>query len=62
MRPGGVIVWHDASWRRDGYEVNRYLRELRASERDVVLLEASPLDLCLLAALVVDSAAVARDF
>jgi predicted O-methyltransferase YrrM len=61
MRPGGVIVWHDASWRRDGYEVNRYLRELRASERDVVLLEASPLDLCLLAALVVDSAAVARD-
>jgi predicted O-methyltransferase YrrM len=53
MRPGGLIVWHDASWRRDGYAVNDYLRELRAGGRDVVLLTPGSLDLCVLAALVV---------
>jgi predicted O-methyltransferase YrrM len=53
MRPGGLVVWHDATWRRDGYVVNDYLRELRSAGRDVVLLVAGPLDLCLLAALMV---------
>jgi predicted O-methyltransferase YrrM len=60
MRAGGVIVWHDASWRRDGYGVNRFLRELRASDRDVFLLDAGAADLCLLAALVVPSDAPHR--
>jgi predicted O-methyltransferase YrrM len=53
MRPGGLVVWHDATWRRDGYAVNDYLRELRGAGRDVVLLVAGSLDLCMLAALIV---------
>jgi predicted O-methyltransferase YrrM len=53
MRPGGLVVWHDATWRRDGYGVNDYLRELRSAGVDVVLLGSGSLDLCLLAALIV---------
>jgi predicted O-methyltransferase YrrM len=53
MRPGGLVVWHDAVWRRDGYEVNRYLRELRAQGRDVRLVRVSPFDYCGLAVLLV---------
>ena len=30
MSRRGVVVWHDAAWHRDGYGVNRYLRELMA--------------------------------
>jgi len=51
MRPGGLILWHDASWRRDDYAVNDYLKELRMAHRDVVLLQAGPYDYCALAAL-----------
>ena len=53
MATGGIVVWHDASWSRDGYSVNRYLRELCASGRDIVLLETGPLDLCMMACLMV---------
>jgi predicted O-methyltransferase YrrM len=51
MAPGGLVVWHDASWSRDGYAVNRYLKELRSGGRDVVLLHTGHLDICLLACL-----------
>jgi predicted O-methyltransferase YrrM len=53
MHAGGIIVWHDASWAREGYAVNRYLRELRASGRDIALLQTGPFDLCMLACLIV---------
>jgi predicted O-methyltransferase YrrM len=52
MREGGVIVWHDASWRRDGYGVNRYLRELREEGRDVQLITIGEFDYCSIAVLV----------
>jgi predicted O-methyltransferase YrrM len=51
MASGGLVIWHDASWSRDGYAVNRYLRELSAAGRDVVLLQTGPFDLCMLACL-----------
>jgi predicted O-methyltransferase YrrM len=51
MRPGGLVLWHDAVWRKDDYAVNDYLKELRATKRDVVLLGAGPYDYCALAAL-----------
>jgi len=51
LQPGGLLVWHDASWLEDGYGVNRYLKELRASGRDVKLLDAGPYDYCALAVL-----------
>lgn len=53
MRPGGLVVWHDASWQRDNYGVNKLLRELCAAGRDVALIEASPFDYCALAVLIV---------
>lgn len=53
MRRGGLLLWHDASWRRDGYGVNGYLRDLRAAGRDVFLLDAGPYEYCALAALIV---------
>ena len=46
MRPGGLVLWHDASWECDNYGVNKFLRELRSAGRDVVLIEASPYDYC----------------
>jgi predicted O-methyltransferase YrrM len=51
MRKGGVVLWHDAAWRKDQYAVNDYLKELRMGGRDVVLLGAGPYDYCALAAL-----------
>lgn len=51
LQPGGLLVWHDASWLEDGYGVNRYLKELRAAGRDVRLLDAGPYDYCALAVL-----------
>lgn len=53
MRRGGLMLWHDASWREDNYGVNEYLRELRATGRDVVLIGAGPYDYCALAVLIV---------
>ncbi len=48
---GGLLVWHDATWREDGYGVNRYLKELRQTGRDVRLLAIGPFDYCGLAVL-----------
>lgn len=27
MRPGGLVLWHDSTWRGDGYGVNRHLKD-----------------------------------
>ncbi len=51
LRPGGTALWHDAVWPRDGFAVNRYLRELRSSGHDVRLLRAGFYDYCGLAIL-----------
>lgn len=53
MAPGGVVVWHDAAWRKDGYGVHRYLKELSAAGRDIALIELGPYDYCALAASIV---------
>jgi predicted O-methyltransferase YrrM len=51
LAPGGVIVWHDATWAADGYGVNRYLRELVAAGDPVALVRLSLYDYCALAVL-----------
>jgi len=51
LRPGGTILWHDATWRRYGFAVNRYLRELRLAGKDVRLLTTGFYDYCALAIL-----------
>jgi predicted O-methyltransferase YrrM len=45
----GLLVWHDATWTRDGYGVNRYLRELHAAGHPVRLVRLSLYDYCGLA-------------
>jgi predicted O-methyltransferase YrrM len=52
ISPRGVILWHDATWRRSGYGVNRYLREKRRDGLDVRQLVVSNFDLCTLAILI----------
>jgi predicted O-methyltransferase YrrM len=54
MNKHGVLVWHDATWTRDGYGVNQYLEHLRNSGWDIKLLEISPYDYCSLAILILD--------
>lgn len=51
MNKGGVVVWHDATWRWDSYEVNRYLKELRGGGSDVRLLYLGSMDFCSIAVL-----------
>jgi hypothetical protein len=51
LSAGGTIVWHDATWRRDEFGVNRYLLGLRRSGKDVRLLRISTYDCCTLAIL-----------
>ena len=51
MAPDGLLVWHDATWRRDGYGVNRYLRELRQQGQPIHLLRLSLYDYCGIAVL-----------
>ena len=51
LSPGGTILWHDATWRRYGFAVNRYLHELRDTGRDVRLLKTGFYDYCGLAIL-----------
>jgi len=51
LRPGGTILWHDATWRRYGFAVNRYLHELRLLGKDVRLLKTGFYDYCGLAIL-----------
>jgi predicted O-methyltransferase YrrM len=53
MSQGGLLVWHDASWRRNGYRVNNYLKEIRRAGRDVLLLQTNVCDYCALAVLMV---------
>jgi predicted O-methyltransferase YrrM len=49
LRKGGVILWHDASWKYDGYGVYRYLIELRSKGHNVRILQLGPYDYCGLA-------------
>jgi predicted O-methyltransferase YrrM len=51
MAPDGVVVWHDASWTRDGYAVNAYLKELLERGYKVRLVRVGPYDYCALAVL-----------
>jgi predicted O-methyltransferase YrrM len=52
VRAGGVILWHDATWRGDGYGVNRFLLEKRREGLDVRRLVVSDFDLSTLAVLI----------
>jgi hypothetical protein len=46
MQRGSIIAWHDAGWKRDGYGVNCYLRELLREHHPITLIEASAYDFC----------------
>jgi predicted O-methyltransferase YrrM len=52
MSAGGVIVWHDATWRRHGYGVNRYLREKWQEGLDIRQLVIGDFDFCCMAILI----------
>ena len=47
---GSLLLWHDATWRRSGYGVNRYLKELLAKGLAVRLVQVGPFDYSGLAA------------
>lgn len=47
----GVVLWHDATWKGDGYRVNEYLIDLIALGYDVKLIKVSNFDFCGLAVL-----------
>jgi predicted O-methyltransferase YrrM len=49
LTPEGLLIWHDATWTRDGYGVNRYLHELRQAGQPICLLRLSLYDYCGLA-------------
>lgn len=51
MSPGGVIIWHDSTWRRDNYGVNRYLHEKRREGLGIRQLVISDFDFCCMAIL-----------
>jgi predicted O-methyltransferase YrrM len=53
MSQGGLLLWHDASWRHNDYRVNDYLKEIRRAGRDVLLLETNACDYCALAVLAI---------
>jgi predicted O-methyltransferase YrrM len=53
MAPRGIMLWHDAAWKSDGYAVNQYLKELRSAGRDVRMITISEMDYCGLAMLAV---------
>jgi predicted O-methyltransferase YrrM len=53
MSAGGVIIWHDATWRGDGYGVNRYLREKRQQGLDIRQLVIGDFDFCCMAILII---------
>jgi predicted O-methyltransferase YrrM len=50
---GGVILWHDTTWRRDDYGVNSYMKELLAKGQDVRLISVGPVDYSGLAVMIV---------
>jgi predicted O-methyltransferase YrrM len=51
LKHNGVILWHDATWKNDGYRVNKYLLGLIEQGYDVKLLKVSDYDYCGLAIL-----------
>ncbi len=38
LKAGGIVIWHDATWRRDNYGVNEYLLRLRRKGADIRLI------------------------
>jgi predicted O-methyltransferase YrrM len=53
VRAGGIVIWHDATWRGWQYGVNKYLRELRTLGLNIQLISLGPFDYCSLAFLLV---------
>ena len=51
LKNDGVVLWHDATWKNDGYRVNKYLLGLIEQGYDVKLLKVSDYDYCGLAIL-----------
>jgi hypothetical protein len=56
LNHGGVVLWHDATWKNDGYRVNKYLLGLIEQGYDVKLLKVSDYDYCGLAILLGNAA------
>src|SRR5262249_40947092 len=52
LKNDGVMLWHDATWKSDGYRVNKYLLGLIEVGYDVKLIKVSDYDYCGLAVLV----------
>jgi predicted O-methyltransferase YrrM len=53
VRAGGIVIWHDSTWRGWQYGVNKYLRELRTLGLNIQLISLGPFDYCSLAFLLV---------
>jgi predicted O-methyltransferase YrrM len=51
LKNGGVVLWHDATWKSDGYWINKYLLGLIELGYDVKLIKVSDYDYCGLAIL-----------
>jgi predicted O-methyltransferase YrrM len=49
LAPDGLLLWHDAAWRHDGYGVNEYLKQRRAAGDDIRLVQVSRFDYCSIA-------------
>src|SRR5262249_39827190 len=52
LKEDGVVLWHDATWKSDGYRVNEYLLGLIDLQYDVKLIKVSDYDFCSLAVLI----------
>lgn len=44
MNKDGVVVWHDPTWKKNGYGVNKYLKKMRRAGFDVQLIVIGPFD------------------